>query len=236
MPIYRTVSERIAERIEGGTWPQGTILPAEIALAQEFRVSVGTVRRALGELTAAGMLARRRKTGTVVTGRTRHHSLRFIYNHFRLHSRHGGLQTSTAKILNLTCRTASEVEAERLALVDQREVYEIHRLRIVSGRTVMHERVIIPVHLVPGFPTDAAKVSDRIYLMLWDEFGLKMAAIREQVEAEMATAEDRELLDLPNPSAILVLSEIAYDEQARPILLNLHRACTKDDVYINEIQ
>lgn len=100
----------------------------------------------------------------------------------------------------------------------------------------MHERVIIPVHLVPEFPTDPTSIPERIYLMLWDKFGLKMSAIREQLEAELASPEDQELLGLPNPSAVLALSEIAYDEQARPILLNLHRAFTKDDVYINEIQ
>jgi GntR family transcriptional regulator len=211
-------------------------LPSEIALAQDFGVSVGTLRRAMGELTAGGMLARRRKTGTVVTGRTPDHSLRFVYNYFRLHSRQGALQTSVVRILNHTVRPATIEEVDRLAIEDTCEVHAIHRLRLVDGRPVMHERIIIPAHFVPEFPSDPADIPDRIYFMLWSEYGLKISAIREQLEALLADDMDRELLDLQDPSAILVLDEIAYDERARPLLLNLHRASTRDDVYINEIQ
>lgn len=211
-------------------------MPAETALAQEFKVSVGTIRRALGDLTAGGALTRRRKTGTVVTGRTPHHSLRIVYNYFRLHSREGELQTSSVRVLDYARRSATADEATRLALQDGQEVYDIHRLRLVKGRVVMRERVILPVHLAPGLPTDPDALPERLYLALWQDYGVKISAIREQLEAALADEEDRRLLGLPDPAAILILNEVAYDEMARPILLNLHRATTRDDVYINEIQ
>lgn len=204
-------------------------------MAQEFGVSVGTLRRALGDLTAGGMLVRRRKTGTVVTGRTPDHSLHFVYNYFRLHSRGGALQTSVVRMLGHSLRPATPAEMTRLELKEAGDVHEIHRLRVVEGRPVMHERIIIPAHLVPNFPSNPADIPDRIYFMLWNEYGLKISAIREQVEASLADEVDREVLELPDPSAILVLNEIAYDEMARPLLLNRHRAFTRDDVYINEI-
>ena len=183
-----------------------------------------------------GTIARRRKTGTVVTGRTPRHSLRFYYTYFRLHSRAGDLQNSTARILNLQCRAATTDEARRLAVPNDTEVHVIHRLRLVNDRPVMHETIVMPTRLVPGFPTDPAQVPDRLYPMLWTEYGLKISAIREQIEAVIADAEDCTLLSLSPPAAVLLLHEIAYDEQAQPILLNSHRATTKDDVYINEIQ
>lgn len=236
LPIYRSVAEQIAERIESGVWPVGKVLPAEVALAQEFRVSVGTIRRALSELTAGGALVRRRKTGTVVTGRTPHHSLRFFFDYFRLHSRGGELQNSRSPVLTVHARPASAEEAARLAVTPGDAVLAIHRLRLVADRPVMHETITLPAQLVPGFPQDPAQVPERIYPMLWEDFGLKISAIREQVEAELANALDCELLNLTAPAAVLVLHEVAYDQMARPILLNDHRACTRDDVYINEIQ
>lgn len=234
--MYRAVCDQIATRIDSGIWPAGTVLPSETALAQEFRVSVGTIRRALGELTAGGALSRRRKTGTVVTGRTPRHSLRVIYNYFRLHSRAGELQNSTTKVLGLRQRLSTATEAGRLALAEPAMVHEIRRLRSVKGRPVMHETLILPMHQVPGFPTDPDKVPALIYQLLWHEYGLKISAIREQIEAELANETDLELLNLVPPAAVLVLQEVAYDEMAQPILLNDHRASTRDDVYINEIQ
>ncbi|WP_250157156.1 GntR family transcriptional regulator [Tianweitania aestuarii] len=230
------VAEQIASRIETGVWPTGTVVPAEVALAQEFRVSVGTIRRALSELTAGGVLVRRRKTGTVVTGRIPHHSLRFFFDYFRLHARSGKLQNSTSQVLNLTTRPPSPDEATRLALPDDAPVIHLHRLRLVDERPVMHEVVILPAHLVPDFPTDPDLVPHRIYPMLWDDYGLKISAVREQVEADLATETDCRLLNMTQPAAVLMLHEVAYDQMGRPILLNNHRACTREDVYINEIQ
>ena len=75
-----------------------------------FGVAVGTVRRALGDLTAEGMLRRRRKTGTVVTGRTPHHSLRHFFQYFRLHDRDGELVRSAAKVLSVGVARANREE------------------------------------------------------------------------------------------------------------------------------
>lgn len=236
MPIYRAVAKQITDKIESGEWATGTILPSEVALAQDFRVSVGTVRRALSELTGEGMLARRRKTGTVVTGRTPQHNLRFYFDYFRLHSREGAMQNSSAKIHNVILRPATAAEVEGLNVENGANVIEINRVREVQGRPVMHETVIINAALVPGFPLVSSDIPERIYPALWEMFGLKIAAIRESIEAELATDDDCRLLNLRSPAAILVIREIAYDEQAQPILLNHHRATTQNDIYINEIQ
>lgn len=234
-PVYRVVASHIAERIASGTWPAGTVLPAETALAQEFRVSVGTIRRALGELTAEGSLVRRRKTGTVVTGRSPTHDLRFYFHFFRLHSRSGEMQNSTPRIISVGRRAATAHEAEVLK-IGEAEVIHIHRVREVDSRPVMHEVVVIPAALIPDFPLDKDMIPERLYPMFWHEYGIKISAIREMIEAELATKQDCHILNLTAPAAILVINEIAYDEQARPILMNNHRAVTTNDVYINEIQ
>jgi hypothetical protein len=57
---------------------------------------------------------RRRKTGTVVTGRSPHHSLRFFYQYFRLHSDGGGLLRSTPRVMSLTQAEANAAEAANL--------------------------------------------------------------------------------------------------------------------------
>jgi GntR family transcriptional regulator len=86
----------LSERILLGHWAPGAVLPGEVALAAQFGVAVGTVRRALAALVAEGMLVRRPRIGAVVTVQSPEHSPRFFVRYFRLHGTDGSLQTSRA--------------------------------------------------------------------------------------------------------------------------------------------
>lgn len=235
-PIYRAVAEKIRARITSGEWQSGDVLPAEIALAQDMRVSVGTIRRALGELTSEGALARRRKTGTIVTGRTPHHNLRFYFDHFRLHSRAGALQNSIPHVLAVERGTATEDERQSLDLTPNEEVFRITRVRSIDKRPVMLDVTCFPAAIAPDMPTTPQDVPHLLYTMLWQRYHVRVTAIREQVEAQIATEEDCLHLALTPPAAVMVIRAISYNETARPVLISTSRANTAQDIYINEIQ
>jgi DNA-binding GntR family transcriptional regulator len=63
---WAIVAKLLAQRIAEGDYPVGTVMPKEVDLAEQFGVSRSTVRAALGELQRAGMISRRRNTGTRV--------------------------------------------------------------------------------------------------------------------------------------------------------------------------
>lgn len=171
VPLYEVVKRQITEAIMMGKWPAGTVLPSEIALSQKFGVAVGTIRRALQDLTNEGLLSRRRKTGTVVTGRTPQHSLRFFFQYFRLHGLDGSLQNSTSDILSLKRRAANEEERAGLRLDDAAEVISIHRLRSVGGKPVMHEVMALSASMLPEFPDKKEEILPSLSLpsrSLWD--------------------------------------------------------------------
>jgi GntR family transcriptional regulator len=69
-PPYEQIRRQIADHVRGGLLPPGTRLPTLRALAADLGVAVGTVGRAYTELETAGLVASRRRTGTVVTGNT----------------------------------------------------------------------------------------------------------------------------------------------------------------------
>jgi GntR family transcriptional regulator len=75
-----------------------------------------------------------------------------------------------------------------------------------------------------------------LYLHLLDAYGIRIAAIREKLLAELADAEDRRLLGLRSPSAVLVIREEAYDQAGALALLSEHRATTAHHHYVNEIR
>lgn len=236
VPLHERLKRTLSERILLGEWAPGTAIPGEVELSAQFSVAVGTVRKALATLVAEGMLTRRPRVGTVVTGRSPAHSLRFFFRYFRLRGTDGALLHSQAETLALLEETPSAEDARRLGIATDEPVIRIHRRRSIEGRAIMLDVYRLPVALVPGFPRDPAALPPLLYLYLLDRWGLRVTAVREELRADLATDEDRRLLALPEPAALLVIEETSYDQTGQPCLLATHRARTEGHRYVHEVR
>ncbi|MGW3681679.1 GntR family transcriptional regulator [Streptomyces prasinus] len=67
-PLYQRVFGVIYQRIRLGEYPAGEALPTEDRLVAEFSVSKATIRKAVDELIARGLVFRRQGKGTFVYG------------------------------------------------------------------------------------------------------------------------------------------------------------------------
>lgn len=231
-PLHQVVKQRLTDAILSGELGQGSVLPAEQELAQSYGIAVGTLRRALTALTEEGLLARRRKTGTVVTGRAPQLTLRFLVKYFRLHGLDGRLTTSESRSLGVAVGPADEGEARALALPEGTPLQRFHRIRLVEGRPVMVDRYAVeaarlklPVEEVPA----------QLYLHLEDVHGLRLSAVRDALSAETDAAAAAEL-GLPPTAPLLRIDEVAYDDVGRPAVLAVHHADTSRHRYVNEIR
>lgn len=235
IPLYEQVKRHLSELILLGEWTPGTLLPNETELARKFGVAVGTMRRALSDLAGEGLLARRRKTGTVVTGRAPHHSLRLFFQYFRLHGIDGSLLHSSAEVLGVESAAASPEEQDRLAMDRgaSGKVVRIYRVRRIAGRPVMHDRMIFTAARVPDFPLD--DVPELLYIYLLERYGIRISAVREHLSAELATDQDCRLLEAKHPAAVLVIDEVAYDQNGAAVIWATHRAVTDHHRYVNEV-
>jgi GntR family transcriptional regulator len=65
-PLFRRIADTLADAIGRGDYPVGANLPTEFMLARRFGASRFTIREALSELRARGLVASRRGSGTVV--------------------------------------------------------------------------------------------------------------------------------------------------------------------------
>ncbi|MFE7408689.1 GntR family transcriptional regulator [Isoptericola sp. NPDC057559] len=66
VPVYEQIRAQVAAAVAVGTLAPGDRLPASRDLARDLGIAVGTVQRAYRELEATGVVASRRRTGTVV--------------------------------------------------------------------------------------------------------------------------------------------------------------------------
>ena len=77
---FALIKQHIIKKIEDGEWSEGTKLPSENQLSQEFTCSRMTARRALTELVDAGILERSQGIGTFVAGLKSQSSMLAINN------------------------------------------------------------------------------------------------------------------------------------------------------------
>jgi GntR family transcriptional regulator len=236
LPLYEVVKRQITEAIMIGKLEPGSVLPSEVALSQTYGVAVGTIRRALMDLTNDGILSRRRKTGTVVTGRKPQHSLRLFFQYFRLHGLDGSLSKSVTTVTSLDHATASTDEAGKLQIEKDAPIVRFHRFRSIDDRPIMHETLTLSRERVPNFPEKKEEIPSLFYLHLLEHHGIRISAVREQIGADLATEDDARWLDLKLPAAVLTIDEVAYDQMAVPVLISAHRATTANHRYVNEVQ
>jgi len=65
-PLYQQIKALILQSLQQGEWKPGEAIPSEMDLAARFRVSQGTVRKAIDELAAENLVVRRQGKGTFV--------------------------------------------------------------------------------------------------------------------------------------------------------------------------
>ena len=238
LPLYEVVKRKISEAILEGLWTAGDPLPGEVALAEQYNVAVGTIRRALADLTTEGMIARRRRTGTVVTGRMPQHSVRLFYQYFRLHRADGKLVRSTPRMIGIEKVPANDAhQFELLEPGSNRMLYKIHRVRCVDEIPVMHEWIWLACSRFPRLSLDVEQFPELLYVHLLEEYGVRISAVREEVHAECADAEDRKLLDIDGEqAAVLCVDAKAFDQANNLTIISKHRALSNGFKYVSEIR
>lgn len=235
-PLYEIVKRQLSQKILFGDWGPGTVLPAEIALAKDLGVAVGTVRHALLELVREGLVSRRRGIGTVVTSRTHHHNLAYYFQYFRLHGRDESLQHSKPRVVTVEIQPADARVAEKLQISVGTPVVRLHRVREVNDRPVIHDIYFFAAERAPDFPMAPEKVPSRLHIFFLEQYGIRVTAVRELLTAEIASEEDLKLLDLRHPAAVLSIEDVTFDQAGAPVVYSMRRASTQNHMYINEIK
>lgn len=72
VPLYHQLAEQLTAAIESGRLGPGDAFENELALADRLDLSRPTVRRAIADLVARGLLVRRRGVGTTVASQVIH--------------------------------------------------------------------------------------------------------------------------------------------------------------------
>ena len=175
-PLYEQVKKAILNRIIAGEWGPGSFLPSEIALAKEYGVSQGTLRKALNALTREKRLVRYQGKGTAVAVLDEDSSL---FPFFLLSDRNGKRVYPLSQIYGVRLATPSDAERAALELAPDAKVIHIDRVRMLNDFPVINERVALPTARFPHFNFEFDKVPNTLYEHYQIHFGITVAHATE---------------------------------------------------------
>ena len=78
--LHQRILDDIEQNIVSGRWPPGHKIPSEQLLTEEYGCSRMTVNKALTQLARAGLVLRRRKTGSIVMPQNSQSAILEIYD------------------------------------------------------------------------------------------------------------------------------------------------------------
>src|SRR6185437_2523901 len=145
-PLYHRVYRQIAEEIESGGLSPGQRLPSERVICDELGVSRATVRRALEELVADGLVETRGRA-SFVAGEALAEPPNALMSLSEL-GRSRGL-TASARVLVCEVRPATIDEAEAFQIAPGAELLDLQRLRMLDGMPISLDHNRVPLRLVP---------------------------------------------------------------------------------------
>jgi len=208
LPKYHRVKEIILARIADGTWPPGSLLPAEPGLCREFGVSRITVRKAISDLVHEGKIQTVQGKGTFVAKPKV--GERFVQRAFGIFDdmEQRGLRLTTEVLRQEVIRAPDEIAAS-LGLRLGERVHVIVRLRSVEGEKILISTTYIPEVLCPGLAHEDLSTGS-LFRLLRDRYGIKIGRGERSLEAVAADQWSAYRLELALASPLLRLDSKAY--------------------------
>lgn len=209
-PLWHQVEQSIRSAIESGAWASGSRIPGEDQLTEMLGVSRITVRHALANLKAAGILRREHGRGTFVRAARLVASTRALTS-FSEEMTALGLSVST-RVLDVRRVTAAERIAEGLEISAGTAVVRVRRLRFGGQQPIGVQNAHLRLDRTPDLT--AADLGDAsLYTLLRERYGIQPAWAEEVYRVGGAGSRDAELLGIARGHAVFMVERITSDER-----------------------
>jgi GntR family transcriptional regulator len=200
MPLYAQTRDDLLGRIRAGEWSHDDPLPSEAELARHYGISVGTMRRVLGSLTADGVIERRQGSGTFVRRAAFRQSLARFFR--------AGDRMPASRIL-VRERIAPPTEVAT-ALGSSNDVLHLLRLRTLDDDPYLIEDIWLPLpEFSPVQSVGIDELGDLLYPTYERLTGLVVASATEDLSVVIAESVHAQLLACPVGAPLVRVERIA---------------------------
>lgn len=232
-PLYQQIKALITQGLETGEWKPGEMIPSEVELASRYKVSQGTVRKAIDELSAGNLLVRRQGKGTFVAT---HNEDRVQFRFLRLLPEDGDLHPHVSRLLECRRVRAPAEIARQLDLKPADPVVCIKRLLQFDDVTTVFDEIWLPGAVFRGLTAERLAVyKGPLYAMFETEFGTRMIRASEKIRAVAAEASVADLLGVESGAPLLSVERVSYTYGDRPVEVRRGWYVTNGYYYQNDL-
>lgn len=232
-PLYKEVKSRITQSLVAGAWRSGEALPSETRLATQFKVSIGTIRKAIDELVAEKILVRQQGRGTFVAT---HNEDRTLFYFFHIVGRNEAREFPTTELLSFRKAKADAALAAILRIERGAPVFKIRNLLRLAGEPVVVDDISIPGALFPDLAGKIFRDRDStIYGLYQSRYGINVIRASERLRASLCDSACARLLQLRRSSPVLEIHRIAYSYHDLPVEFRVSRVSTAGHDYLSEL-
>ena len=232
-PLYQQIKALLLQSLEQGEWNAGEMIPSEVDLALRYKVSQGTVRKAIDELTAENLLVRRQGRGTfVATHQEPVNRFRFL----RMQKKDGAEFKTYSSVLAVETAVPPVEVRERLQMKPNQQATVISRLLSFGDEPAVFEHIWLPKEIFPDVTMDKlVNYKGGLYGWFEAEYNVRMIRAVEHLSAQLANAEVAQKLNVAPNSAVLHIERVSYTYADQPVEMRLGWYKTEHYHYRNEL-
>ncbi|MGV7210011.1 GntR family transcriptional regulator [Oxalobacteraceae bacterium A2-2] len=232
-PLYQQIKALITQSLQSGEWKPGELIPSEVELANRFKVSQGTVRKAIDELAAENLVLRKQGKGTFVST---HQEARAQFRFLRLMPDEGVPHYPESRFLEVKRLRAPADVARLLELKSGDAVVFVKRVQHFDGRPTIVEELWLPGALFKGLTAERlVEYKGPMYALFESEFGTRMIRATEKIRAAGADEGAAALLQLAPGTPLLAAERLSYTYGDKPVELRRALYSTAQHHYHNEL-
>jgi GntR family transcriptional regulator len=232
-PLYKEVKIRITRSLAAGEWKPGEAIPSEPRLAEQFNVSIGTIRKAIDELAAEKILLRQQGRGTFVATHTEDRTLFYFFHIVGKDGRH---ELPVTELLTFSRAKAGPQDEAALATARGARVLHIENLLKLSDKPVVFDQISVPAALFPGLNENIfGRRTGTIYGLYQARYGINVIRISERLSAATPPARAASLLGMRPAAPALMIRRIAYTYDDTPVEYRLSWVNTDNHEYLSDL-
>ena len=232
--LYQAIKLQLIEDIESGAVAPGDVLPNERDLAKRFEVAIGTLRRAVDELVAEGILVRQQGRGTFVRRQDRD---QFMYQFFKISARDGVREFPKVSTHSFAKARANPQEAKALGIQPGQPVLRICNVLSLAGQRVILDQIVIAQFLFEGLTRKAFEGRrSTIYELYQSGYGVTVVGGSERARATACDAFSAQMLGLLPGQPVLQLERVAHTFGGKPAEYRVSIVNTEHFDYVSNLQ
>nr|UWI50977.1 trehalose operon repressor [Clostridioides difficile] len=212
--------------IRNNVYAVGELLPTEVKLAQKYRVSRETIRKAQSLLLEKGFIQKKQGKGAIVLDINKFEIEGSGLISFNELQKNKNLDTEISVLKNKKEIMPLEI-CKKLNIDTKTKIIAVERLRKINGEAVILDKDYFISEIIPEIPLTAVQSS--IFNYIEKNLELKIGYANKEVTVAPVTEEDKILLDVGTDTHVVVIRSEVYLEDTR--LFQYHESRHRVDTF-----